>query len=331
MTKIANQWTGDGIAEDTGLTSSNVATAGNFTGSGVTWTLARGTNPTPNTLIYKNHGFRFAGATGAIANVAGAFSAATGLRTQMKVTIGDITTATAEILQIRNTEGSGGRSGGISIDVNRQITMTDAKYAVIGGKAPALAIGDIVVIDMVLAIDASPTTTNGRLFYRIKNLTNTAWNTSGEFFYDALYTVNAGLTPFTNIHGGEVGGGALGATNLWDFEFLGAEPVTVSSSDTSASAAKAYFADSPVVSTPLSTPVVTLGAKTTPTSVGGSDGTQVATWPAVTGAASYDAFVSGSATPAQEEFVRVGTNVTSPYTFTGLNPGQHAYGIKAKV
>lgn len=81
----------------------------------------------------------------------------------------------------------------------------------------------------------------------------------------------------------------------------------------------------------LATPVVTLGAATNPSTVGGSDGSQVVTWAAVPGASSYEAWIANGATPAQGDFTRVATNVTSPYTFTGLTAGERAYGIKAKA
>lgn len=81
----------------------------------------------------------------------------------------------------------------------------------------------------------------------------------------------------------------------------------------------------------LSTPVVTLGATTNPSTVGGSDGMQVVTWSAVSGAGSYEAWRAPGLSPAQEDFTLVAASVTSPYTFTGLAAGEHSFGIKAKV
>lgn len=81
----------------------------------------------------------------------------------------------------------------------------------------------------------------------------------------------------------------------------------------------------------LATPVVTLGAATNPSTVSGSDGSQVVTWATVPGASSYEAWIASGASPAQGDFTRVATGVTSPYTFTGLTAGEWSYGIKAKV
>jgi len=85
------------------------------------------------------------------------------------------------------------------------------------------------------------------------------------------------------------------------------------------------------LSVPLDTPVVTRGAATNPTTVNGTDGTQVLTWPAVANAASYQFWQAESANPAQGDFVLKASGVTSPYTVTGLSAGTHAYGIKAKA
>lgn len=83
--------------------------------------------------------------------------------------------------------------------------------------------------------------------------------------------------------------------------------------------------------TVLPTPVVTAGATTKPTTVGGSDGTQVVTWPAVAGASSYDSYRAAGPSAAQEDYVLVQAGVTSPYTFTGQSRGAYLYGIKAKA
>lgn len=82
--------------------------------------------------------------------------------------------------------------------------------------------------------------------------------------------------------------------------------------------------------TPLATPSITLGAATNPSTVGGTNGTQVVSWPSVSGAASYDAYVSYAVTPTQDDFTRIATGVTSPATLTGLASGAWV-GIKANA
>lgn len=80
---------------------------------------------------------------------------------------------------------------------------------------------------------------------------------------------------------------------------------------------------------PLTTPTVTLGTSTNPTTVGGTNGSQVISWGAVTNATTYDAYKANKASPAQSDFALVATNVTSPYTFTGLSAGTYSFGVVA--
>ncbi|MGJ4843903.1 hypothetical protein [Leifsonia sp. Le1] len=80
----------------------------------------------------------------------------------------------------------------------------------------------------------------------------------------------------------------------------------------------------------LSTPTVTFGTTTNPSTAGGTDGSQVVTWGAVTNATSYDAYKATKASPAQSDFTLVSSGVTSPYTFTGLGAGTYSFGIMAK-
>jgi hypothetical protein len=333
MSAIANQWTGNGLADDTAISSANVATAGNFSGTTVTWTRGVSSSPAPTLFTTKFNGIAFTSnaSTAAVGDIRGTFGSALQVRSQEKITVGDISSAAADLLQTR-VSSAGARAAGFLIDASRLPYFNNSSNTTIGSKGPALAIGDVILVDMIVIQDASATSTNGRIIGRVKNLTNTAWNTTGEYFIDSLYTTNTGTGGLTQVYGGQNGGGILGATNTWYFEFIGCDTVSVATSDTSATAAKAYFADAPTISAPLATPVVTLLTKTTPTTVGGSDGTQQVSWPNVSGAVSYDAYVANSSTPAQEDFVRVGTNVgNGPYTFTGLAAGTHAYGIKAKA
>lgn len=84
------------------------------------------------------------------------------------------------------------------------------------------------------------------------------------------------------------------------------------------------------LATQLATPSVTLGTTTNPTTVGGTNGSQVVSWGAVSNATAYDAYLATNTSPAQGDFSLVASNVTSPYTFTGLAAGGYAFGIKAK-
>ena len=80
--------------------------------------------------------------------------------------------------------------------------------------------------------------------------------------------------------------------------------------------------------TVLDTPVVTLN-QTSPTSIGGNDGTITATWPAISGATRYETcLMSGTVTSG---FIADDTNATSPKNYTGLSAGIYTVAVRAKA
>jgi hypothetical protein len=79
---------------------------------------------------------------------------------------------------------------------------------------------------------------------------------------------------------------------------------------------------------PLDTPVVTVTNETDPTTPGGTDGSITVTWPAVSGAATYDAGIADGLNRT-DGFSVVSTSATSPYVFTGLNAGDYTVAIRA--
>lgn len=146
-----------------------------------------------------------------------------------------------------------------------------------------------------------------------------------------VYAVG-GTTPLTtaNVTGGNFTANLFDAIDFGGGTVVGSHgEVDVQMNDGSGTEIPDY-----VPTTPLTTPTVTAGTIINPTVVGGSNGTAVATWPAVANATGYDAFkiLNPSGTPADADFgTAVATGVTSPYTFTGLSAGNYAIGIKAKA
>jgi hypothetical protein len=319
MTVIANQWTGDGLADGTTITAGNVNTAGN--GSTVT----RNVSGSP-TFVTEGHGFRASVVTaGDIARLDASFSG-TGVRTQIVLTMDVAPPSSHTPIGLRNATDY---VGSISVHPERTLQLRAGNLSGVllaGSLAPAVALGDQLVIDMVIALAAVPTTSNGRLFYRVKNLTNPTWNTAGEFFYDSGYTLNVGTTNFTAARYGKQSANlpAPGAV----FEYLGWETVAVNPADTSEAQAKAYFADDPTtVPVPLDTPAVTVVSQTDPTTAGGTDGTITVSWPAVPDADHYEAgWAAGDVT---EGFAVVSSSATSPYVFTGRSAGVQTVAIRA--
>lgn len=327
MSAIANQWTGDGLADGTSLSSNAIVqTAGNYTGSGVTWTRA-GSAPTFRTA---GHGFETLGAAADIGRIDATITTPqSAVRTQIKVTRGPTATSEQTPIDIRNATASMARIL-LSIDTDRTIwaVITNTGTFVTGSTAPAVAVGDVLLIDYVAALHSSPTTSNGRIFFRIKNTTNTAWNTTGEFFFDSGYTLNLGTTNPSIGRFGKTGGGLL-TTTPSVFEYVGIEPITVAITDTSVAAAKAYFADTPVTAVPLATPVVTVNSVSHPTSSGASDGSITISWGAVSGADHYE--VGIAAGDVTTGYTTVNANATSPYTITGRTAGVYTVAVKAKA
>lgn len=79
---------------------------------------------------------------------------------------------------------------------------------------------------------------------------------------------------------------------------------------------------------PLNTPVISETGRVNPSSGVATNGSVTVTWPAVSGAVTYDA---GKSTDSGATWSVVESAVTSPYTFTGLSVGTIMLGIKAKV
>lgn len=323
MSIIAAQWTGNGVVDGTDVTAGNINTAGNSTGSGVTW--ARNVSGSPS-YKYAGNGFEIISDTSSdIARLDATLgTGGTAVRTQVVLTVNATPTGTnLSFIVARNASTSASE---FLLSTARQLVATAGGFFS-NSTSPAVAIGDRLLIDYVVALHSSPTTSNGRIFYRIKNLTNTTWNTTGEFFADSGYTMNAGTANFTAVRFGKMAA-AVSSPGL-RLEYLGVERITVSTSDTSSVAARAYFADAPPEpATPLSTPTVTVTGTTDPTSSSATDGTITVTWPAVSNASYYVAEVAPGSN-ATADFSVASSNVTSPYTFTGLGGGDYTVAITA--
>ena len=118
-----------------------------------------------------------------------------------------------------------------------------------------------LLIDLVVAQHTSPTTSNGRVFYRVRNLTNTSWATGGEFFYDSGYTLNIGTVAYASIRYGKMTTETIGSTGIL-YEYLGWEPISVSTADTSREQAEAYFLAPAVIAVPATGGVTLEGTAT---------------------------------------------------------------------
>jgi hypothetical protein len=242
---MANQWTGNALSDGTAVTSGNVATVGNFTGTDVTWSRP-GFVGTP-TLVSSGDGMSITSSVSTdIARLDSVLATSiAALRTQFVFKAPSATSGLIESLAVRTTTTVAYvRYDGTS----RVFTLRDANNTTDLDTSPAIAADDVIVIDLVAALNAAPTTTNSRLIYRLKNKTNPSWNTTGYRFYDSGYTINLGTINLTGVRWGKTGPGSGGGTMASgaSWEFLGIQGVIVSTADTSEVAASAYFANDPV-------------------------------------------------------------------------------------
>ena len=317
MTAIENQWTGDGLADGTVVTAANV----NTTGNGATVTFS--TSGTA-TITTEGHGFRVVNAASTGIRRMDATVSGTCERVQVRITPGEFPNATATFVAVRNSSAA---QVSLLLNTNGSIQISAGGSLVTASLSPVVAAGDTLLIDLVVAQHTSPTTSNGRVFYRVRTLTNTSWATGGEFFYDSGYTLNIGTEAYTSIRYGKMSTEVIGSTGVL-YEYLGWGGISVSTADTSVAAAKAYFADAPVTATPLATPVVTVSASVNPTT-GASNGSITVTWPAVAGAHHYEAGIAAG--DVTSGYTVVSTAATSPFTFSGLSAGQKTVAIRAKA
>ena len=317
MSAIAKRWTGDGLPDGTVLTAGNVNTAGNgdtvvFNSSGTA------------TIVTEGSGFRVSdAASSGIRRIDMALSG-TGARTQDRVKVDVLPTGGASSIRVVR-DGSANKAV-VLLNTDGTLQLS-AGGTIAASVTPAVALGDVLLIDLVAALHSSPTTANGRVFYRVKNLTNPAWASGGEFFYDSGYTRDLGVANFASTRVGKMSTELLGLAGIL-YELPGWEDITVNVADTSVSAAKGYFADAPTLTTPLATPVLTVVEVVQP-HAGATDGSIRVSWPAVAGADHYEAGIAdGDVTTG---FTTVSTAATSPFTFSGLGAGQKTVAIKAKA
>jgi hypothetical protein len=324
MSQIANQLTLDGLADGTLITKDNTNADGNVRGTGATWVYQTAGAPTP---VTEGHGARFINSSSQISRFDVALTAPLrGVRAQFRVKKdAPITGSHMPIFSVRTAAGT----------VKTQLLSgTDGLHygqAPSGqfnsGQAPITALGDVLLIDFVAAQSEVPTSTNGRVFWRIKNLTNPTWNGTGEYFYDSGFTRDLGTEPLAQVRFG-IPSAAVATPGLL-MEYMGVEPINVLETDTSADQAKAYFADTPVDLTPLPSVGNLAVVPTRPTTPGGTDGKVVVTWNAVSGASGYEARIAPG-TDATTGWTSSGA-ATSPKTFSGLAAGPYTVQVRAKA
>ncbi len=316
MSAIANQWTGNGQAVGTTVTNAKV-------GSSVTYSVSG----SPSS-VFTAAGYRTTtSAASDIARMDTTLGAASpSVRTQLKLSTNAIPESGSAVRFMEFRAGST-NVGQIQLSSANKVLLYLNAATVAGSTSPTIDVDDVLLVDAVWSLNPNPTTSNGRIFFRVKNLTNASWNSGSAWFFDTGWTVNVGTANCTGVRLGACVAG-LASGGIATFEQLGWEGISqVAATDTSQAAATAYFADAP--STPIAIPYVSL-TTTSPTSVGSSDGSITATWAAIPNATSYATqLVHGAATSG---FVADTTNITTlSKTYTGLSAGLYTVAVQARA
>lgn len=229
---IANWWNGAGLASGTPITTANVNQEGN--GSAVTLSTAF---PGETPIVKEGAGFRVVGNLSSSTARLNANLTGRAALVQIRLTVGILPNEASSVISTRSSSAA---IRNVVVTPTGQIGLHN-----ITSVSPSVAAGDKVLIDAVVAQSATPTASNGRVFFRVKNLTNPTWNTTGEFFYDSGYTVDNGTAEFASVRAGKQSTEVL-PTPGFLYEHFGWQSITVNPSDLSVAQAKSYFADAPV-------------------------------------------------------------------------------------
>ena len=319
MSSIGAVWTGNGLADGTLITSGNVNEPGNHIGGGVTWTAGA----TGVTLTTEGDGYRVVAPSGGDGRVRGDIDASThSLRVQAILTVDATPTGGHQgFFNVRSA--SDGNMGWLQLRSDMRLSVY-ISTSITAAHSPALALGDRVLIDAVFALHDLPSTSNGRVLYRARNLTNPNWNSTGEFFWDSGYALNLGVNNPVRLLSGKTSTGNVPAPGLL-LERVGMDAIVVNSTHTNEAAAKSYLASTP--GDPLPTPALTIVSTARPSSQGANNGSITASWPPVAGAHHYEAGIaSGNVATG---FTTIAVSATSPYTWTNLSAGTYTVAVRA--
>lgn len=321
------EWHGNGLANGTSITSTGIAnTAGNGD------TVAYASSGTTGTMVTAGDGVEISGGTDAIKR----FDCTLGLpsrQVQGQVLYthnGNGSSGGTAIVWVRHASGNalvvGTNNGGQLI-----VYDTTGLYTT---PTPTFDVGDKFHVRYIVIVDpTAPTTTNGRFVVWIKNLSDPAWNTTGEVFVDSGYTRNVGVGDITVIRYCKPDVSSIPVANR--YERLGWETdMGIPTSATSRAAIEPYFMDyvylkvGGVVATRVSGTSVSV-AWTHPADA--PDGVSIAR------CAGSHTGNDGNGNPPSSSLYDpttiAGTTIlaenltSSPYSDTGLTPGEYTYWI----
>ena len=233
------RWTGNGLPDGTLITTTPMAnTAGNGD------TVARAVTGT-STLTTRGDGFEYTGSSSSLGRFDILSASSQAYVFQFFYTPGIVPTGGIEsVLYVCNSSLTR------IFSFVHQVSNFFYPFPVTGSPpgTPVTPLNNRYQVDVILALSAVPTTTNGRYVVKVRNLTNPSWNTTGEFFVDSGYSVNLGTTDIAGVaqairYGKNNTGDLTGGVQL--LEQIGWNPITVNPADLSRAKIEPYFMASP--------------------------------------------------------------------------------------
>lgn len=308
------RWTGAGLSASTALTNANVNTAGN--GDTVATFNTSGTF----TATMQTDGVLITGAASSIARFDVARTATKYGVGQLFYTPKEVPGATLAIYTFRSGVSGAAAVGSFvhySGGTGGKLGFQNAAAATVTGATTTI---DVVLnheyqIDMVIALDATtPSTTNGRAFYRVKDLTDPTWNTTGDFYYDSGYTINVGTADLTQHRIAKVGNGVMNTG--FSVRRLGWADLSSVNTSLTRATAESHF---------MASPFLTLSATGTGTTSGSADASIIA------GVTTYALAATGTGTSDGSATVSLvqGVSATGSGTSGGSAAGSLVLAITA--
>jgi hypothetical protein len=215
-TMADSYWSGLGVADGTTLSTGNINTTGNSDAATNGDSVAYGLSGTPTTAIYSRQalpagpGISVAGPATSIARLDLTHAASRGGAVQVIYTPSGNPTTSASVVAGARSSGAGSASVFHATTGPLEFRNTAGATAVSGGATPNLVAGHSYQIDMVVDLNSgTPSTTNGRLVGQVMDLTDSTWNTTGVFYVDTGYTIDAGTAQITQWRVGKSTSGAV--------------------------------------------------------------------------------------------------------------------------
>lgn len=205
-------WSGLGVAAGTTITTGNVNTTGNSDAGAHGHTVTYAVSGTPTNASFARPaapagpGLSLTAAAAVIARLDLNQVAARGGAAQIIYTpsAAGPTTSSSQILA--GWSAAATAAAVVHNVTTNTLTLFNQVNATISGSAtPALIANHSYLIDFMVDLNSgTPSTTNGRVVFGVKDLTDATWNTTGEFYLDTGYTVNVGTAQIAQWRTGKI-------------------------------------------------------------------------------------------------------------------------------